>query len=429
LYQNIWLKISAFNSLAVLARIGTGWIINKIIAIYVGPEGTGLTEQLRNFTQTVQGVSTLGINEGVTKYSSKYQNNKKQLSSFLASTYKIVLITSLMLSMILITFSGTINQQLFGDKDLKLLIIITGILVPIFALNSILIAILNGFQEYKKVIYINIVANIATALVAINLIINLNLFGALLLVLITQVISFVVTLLYIRKDMLEIMNFSLGDANKLHYKRLYGFIAMALVSAITIPIFNIFIRNLIINHFQSATGVSFAGYWDAVKKITSLFLSFVTPIFSLYYYPQLSKINTNKEFQRELKMFFKQLFPLFLIGMIILFFARHWAIILFFTDKYTPAENLFKWQLAGDLLRIVSLTVAYLMLAKTKVLYYITTEIGFWMVYYLLSSILIKKYELEGVPMAYFISYLLYLIFIVFLFRKTVFSKKTTMLE
>ena len=421
---NIWLKISAFNALAVAARMISGWIINKVIAVYIGPEGTGLTEQFRNFLQTAQGFSTLGITEGVTKYSAKYQNNRKQLSSFLASAYKIVLITSIISGIIIVAFSSFINRQLFGTRDFSLLIVLTGILIPVLSINIILMAILNGFQKYKKITFINIITNIATAIIAIFLIMSYQIFGALILILISQIISFIATLFFIRADMVEVLQFSLKQSKNAHYKRLYNYIIMALVTAIVSPLFSILIRNQIFSFFPDDMGVH-AGYWDGVKKISGMVLAFITPIFSLYYYPQLAKIHTNTEFKAELKKFFKQIFPIFFVGMLGIYLLRYWAIILFFSEEYLPMKSLFLWQLAGDFLHIIALTIAFLMLARAHVRQYMITEIGFWVVFYFLTKVFMPHYQLEGVVIAYFITYIIYFISLLFLYRKILFTRKT----
>jgi len=422
--SNIWLKISAFNALAVAARMISGWIINKVIAVYIGPEGTGLTEQFRNFLQTAQGFSTLGITEGVTKYSAKYQNNRKQLSSFLASAYKIVLITSIISGIIIVAFSSFINRQLFGTRDFSLLIVLTGILIPVLSINIILMAILNGFQKYKKITYINIITNIATAIIAIFLIMSYQIFGALILILISQIISFIATLFFIRADMVEVLQFSLKQSKNAHYKRLYNYIIMALVTAIVSPLFSILIRNQIFSFFPDDMGVH-AGYWDGVKKISGMLLAFITPIFSLYYYPQLAKIHTNTEFKAELKKFFKQIFPIFFVGMLGIYLLRHWAIILFFSKEYLPMKSLFFWQLTGDFIHIVALTIAFMMLARAHVRQYMITEIGFWVVFYILTKVFMPHYQLEGVVIAYFITYIIYFISLLFLYRKILFTRKT----
>ncbi len=425
--QNIWLKISFFNAFAVFSRIISGWVINKIIAVYIGPQGTSLTEQFRNLLQTVQGFSTLGISEGVTKYASKYQNKRKQLSSFLASAYKIVLITSITAGLLIIVFSNFINRHLFGSHDFSLLIVLTGILIPILSINVILLAVLNGFQKYKKITYINIITNIVSAIIAIYLIIVFQLFGALLLTLISQIISFITTLFLIRSDMVEVLQFSLKQSKNAHYKRLYNYIIMALVTAVVSPLFSILIRNQIFDFFSNDMGVH-AGYWDGVKKISGMVLAFISPIFSLYYYPQLAKIHTNKEFKAEIKKFFKQIFPVFFIGMAVIYFFRYWAILLFFSKAYLPMQNLFLWQLTGDLLRIASFTIAYMMLAKAHIKQYIITETGFWIVFYILTKVLLPIYQLEGVVIAYFTTYILYFISLLFFYRKILFTNKEVIL-
>jgi len=247
--------------------------------------------------------------------------------------------------------------------------------------------------------------------------------NTILLVIITQIISFVTALFFIKKDMLEILQVSFGLSKISHYKRLFGYIIMALVTAVVIPLFSILIRNQIFDFYAGDNGVH-AGYWDGVKKISGLFLSFITPIFSLYYYPQLAKIHTNLEFQVELKKFYKQIFPVFVVGMLLLYLLRHWATIIFFSRAYTPMEDLFLWQLGGDLLRIMSLTIAFLMLARAHVLYYVTTEILFWVVFYFLTYYLLPLYQMEGVVIAYFYTYVLYFLAMLVLYRKYIFSSK-----
>jgi len=289
--NNIWLKISAFNSLSVITRFFSGWIINKLIAYYIGPQGTSVTEQFRNFLQTLQGVSSVGISEGVTKYAAEYQEKPKILQSFLASAYKIVMIASFVLGVLTVLFASQINTYLFDARDFTTLIIISGVLLPFLAFQLILTAVLNGFQEYKKVTYINILTNASSALMALYLVVWHGIYGALILVLLTQLALLVYTLIHIQKDLREIRQALLKKTDVKHYKRLRAYILMALVSVMIIPVFNILLRNQINTFFEGDKGVH-AGYWDGVKKISGLFLSFIMPIFN-FYFIFLPAINQN----------------------------------------------------------------------------------------------------------------------------------------
>ncbi len=422
--KNIWLKISVFNALAVFTRIAGSWLINKLIAIYIGPSGTGLTEQFRNFLQTTQGIATLGLSEGVTKYTAKYETHNIQLTSFLATIYKLILSASVIISFIMLWKASFISMFLFNNLHFINIIRLTALTLPFIAFNLIFLAVLTGFQEYKKLTYIQIFSQIFTAIIATFLIINYHLIGALLVVLSSQIIHFIVTLFTIQNTYSYFLKISLQRAKKNHFKRLYSYILMALVTAITAPLFSILIRNQIFDFFNHDHGVH-AGYWDGVKKISGLAMAFIMPVFSLYYYPQIVKANNNQSLKKEMKKFFIQIFPLLTIGFVLIYLLRKWVILLFFSKAYLPMEDLLAWQLAGDLIRVSTFTLAYIMLAKAHSLYYILTEIGFWFMFYILSHLFLIHFELIGVVIAYFITYIIYAVILIFLYRKYLFTSKS----
>jgi len=424
--NNIWLKISGFNSLSVLSRIFSAWIINKLIAIYIGPQGTGITEQFKNFLQGVQAVSALGIQEGVTKFTAEYQTDKKQLNQFINSSIKSILIFSFIIGLSVVLLASEINHFLFPAKDFTRLIIWTGILLPFIALNLIFLSILKGFQAYKQIVFINSTTHIVSAMLAIWLIIEYTIYGALYLVLFTQIITFFISsyiLFY------KVFNFKESHRLKLlkYIKLLSPYILMALITALIVPFFSILIRNHIF-HFFEKDGTVQAGFWDATKKISNLYLSLITPVFTMYYYPQMAKIKSSFELKREIQKFIKQILPVFTLGILFIYFFRSFLINLFFSPEYQPMESLFIWQLLGDYLKILSFLIAYLMLAKAHYKLYIFSEIGFWVLYYLLTLVLMKQFALKGVVMAYFISYVFYLFFLGINYYKY-FKQKNILIE
>ncbi len=405
--KNIWLRISGYNSFSVLSRLISSWIINKLIAIYIGPAGTSYTEQFRNFIQGLQAISVLGTQEGVTKFTAQYQNKKDSLKDFMHFSIKMVFLISIFIGLLIAFFASQINHYLFPGSNFVSVIFWTGISLPILSLNMIFLSILRGLQEYKTIVYINVLTNIISAILALWLILQFKIKGALFLVLITQYILFFLNICGFFYNKIEWKNFW-GKTTFNYLKKLYPFMLMALVSAFIIPFFNILIRNHIF-HFFNQEGVVQAGYWDATKKISNLYLSLITPVFTMYYYPQMAKISYSDDFKYEIMKFAKQILPLFSLGIFLLYVFRRFIIKFFFSEDYLPMESLFSWQLAGDYLKVISLLIAYLMLAKAHFKLYIVSEMVFWIIYYLLTLVLIKHYALKGVVIAYFFSYLIYL--------------------
>ena len=72
---------------------------------------------------------------------------------------------------------------------------------------------------------------------------------------------------------------------------------MAFISAVLIPLSLIVIRNFIVQNYS----LDKAGVWDALNRISSLYMMFFGSGLSLYYMPKLASIKTDNEFKEELK--------------------------------------------------------------------------------------------------------------------------------
>lgn len=79
--------------------------------------------------------------------------------------------------------------------------------------------------------------------------------------------------------------------------------------------------------------------------------------------------------------------------------------------------ELFKWQLIGDVIKIASWLLGYLMLAKAMTKVFVITEIIFGIIFALLSVIFLNSFGLVGVTYAFALNYTLYLIVMSFIFR------------
>ena len=71
-------------------------------------------------------------------------------------------------------------------------------------------------------------------------------------------------------------------------------------------------------------------------------------------------------------------------------------------------RELFPWQLAGDVIKIGSWILAYIMLGRAMVKVFVVTEIAFSILFVLLTWLLVGVFGLLGVSMAYAINYCCY---------------------
>jgi PST family polysaccharide transporter len=161
-----------------------------------------------------------------------------------------------------------------------------------------------------------------------------------------------------------------------------------------------------------------AGYWQGIWYISTMYLMLVTTTLGVYYLPRLSEIRDNKELRKEIFTGYKIIMPIVIIASLIIFLLKEYVILIAFSKNFMPMIDLFAWQLIGDVIKIASWLLAYLMLAKAMTKVFIYTEILFSALFVLLSILFVNNFGLIGITYAFSLNYFLYLVVMIFIFRK-----------
>ena len=74
------IKTSFLTAISTFTAIICHFIINKIVAVYIGPGGVAFLGQLFNFTSASKALSTGGTSVGVTKYIAEYSDIEEKRS-------------------------------------------------------------------------------------------------------------------------------------------------------------------------------------------------------------------------------------------------------------------------------------------------------------------------------------------------------------
>jgi len=284
-----------------------------------------------------------------------------------------------------------------------------------FNFNTLFLAILNGKKEILKLVLANITGSLFALIITSMLAIKLHLYGALVALSIYQSIAFIVTLFLCYRANWFKFSSLLGKIDLEITKKFSSFILMALVSAICVPLSQMLIRAYLTQEFSLA----YAGYWEAMIRLSTVYLMLVTTTLGVYYLPRLSELNKIDEIKKEVYLGYKFLFPLTVVGGIIVFVLRDWIINLLFTPSFAPMQDLFFWQMMGDALKIGSWILAYLMLSKAMTKLYISTEIIFTLSLIALTYVCTQFFGFKGVSIAHLINYGMYWIVIsLFIFKQ-----------
>ncbi|MEO6349014.1 MAG: O-antigen translocase, partial [Aquaticitalea sp.] len=316
---NVLIKIASMNSVAILIRIVAGFLTSKAIAIFVGTEGMALIGNLRDFLSSAQSFSTLGFSNGIVKYVAEFKNKTVELSKTISTAFYVSIFSTILVSLYCFLDARHLSDVLFDSRtDYSYIIKILAVAMPLYGFNAFLLAIINGLSQFKRLLYINIYAQLFGMCITLYLIWQHQLTGALIAVATVESLIIFATLIgaYGQKHILKLI-----DWKGLHlssFKKLGTYSIMALFTALTLPLVKVAIRN----HIIDTQSLHDAGLWEAMNRISWYYLMFVSTLLTLYLLPRFAEIDTKKKFRKEVFSFYKTIIPIFGFGLILIYFLR-----------------------------------------------------------------------------------------------------------
>ena len=385
--------------------MATGLVLNKIFAIHLGPSGFAAIGQLQNFIAMVTSFAAGAINTGVTKYTAEYYDQPDRKKQLFQTAGTMTIVGSLFAGVVLVALSSPINTWLFGGENYQEALIFLSACLLMISLNAMLLAVLAGQKEVRRYVIANIASSIIGLVISGTLAWFLGLRGALIALSLGQALALLTTLYFCRGLSWCRLPTFWGRVDKVTLLLLVRYVAMALVAALAVPLTQMLIRSEMISIF----GVSHAGYWDAMNKISTIYLSLVTTTLSLYYLPRIAEIKDDSELRKEIGSSFKIIVPLVIFCSIVIFILRAPIVKILFSSEFQVMTELFGWQMIGDVLKIASWLLAYVLIGKAMMKVFIVTEVIFSFSLYIFTICATHEFGFVGVSMAYAFNYLLYL--------------------
>ncbi|KFF61918.1 O-antigen translocase [Pectobacterium sp. CHL-2024] len=405
------LSVTFFSGLLTLARMGSGFIIAKVVAIYTGPAGMAMLGQIQSMIVSLNGIVNAPVGSGLVRYTAEYEKQGIDACSpwWKASAWWLVVILCIVMPSGFL-FARPLAEWLFRDPDYAWIIWAASAMLPLAAIGTLVNSVVNGYQQYRLYIMLGAISTAVSCILMITLVVSFGITGALLAAAIQTGLIGIVLLCGVLRQPWVALRFWWGNGgvDKEHKKRIGGYILMAITSSLTVPIALIAVRNILVSN----VGWESAGQWQAVWKISEVYLGVITIALSTYFLPKLSTLKDVKDIKKEINQTLLIIIPVVSLMAVCVYFLRDVAISLLFTEQFRDARDLFAIQLVGDVIKIVSWLYAYPMISRGATKWFIFTEIFFSGLFVVLSYFLIDAYGTQGANLAYLINYLLYMIFV-----------------
>jgi PST family polysaccharide transporter len=379
----------------------------------LGPAGYTLIGQFQNAVGIVSSLVSGTVTTGVTKYTAEYFDDTPRQQIIWQTACRLMLYSSLGVASGIIFFRESLALLLFRRSDFSDVFVWFAIALPVLALNAVLLAIINGKKEFRSFVLASIAGNLVSVCAVGILAWDMGLRGALIAFGVSQAVAVIATLGIALKTEWFSLRALWGKIDSRALHNLLKFVVMAVTTAVCVPLSQILVRD----HLSTKFGLVAAGYWQAVTKISDIYLMIVTLTLSAYYLPRISEIRDAKELKREIGRVYRFVLPLAACGALTIYVLRNFIVSVLFSPDFSPMISLFAWQLIGDVIKIGSWILAFVLIGRAAARAVVVTEILFALTYVIATILLTSWYGLQGSVMAFAFTYLAYWFAMYFLLK------------
>jgi len=406
------IRTTLLSAASYCVKAVAGLITNKIIAVFAGAPGLALLGNFGNFLALLQLVPT-SINVGTTKYVAEHSKDSSRMLAHLSTAFLMIAWSGAAISLLLIVSSKQVASLILKDPGYAGVVATAGMLSLFVSLNNFWIAILNGLKEIRNYVIVNITASFITLLVTALLASKWRISGVLLAFSVSQAIVFILTFYFISKHHWASWEILTGHFEKACVSRFLKYSAMIAFSSLLSNVTSLILRDKI----MSRLSLDSAGIWQGMLRLSDSYMSIAISSLGVYYLPRLSEIAAPDELKKEIWGGYAAILPTMAACCLVIYSLRRTIVLLLFTDKFLPMTDLFLPQLAGDFLKMFSWLLAYIAVAKAMARWFIFSELLFSCTYLAAGIIFVDRFGLIGVPYAYLLSYLIFSLFLIWLFK------------
>ena len=411
-----FIKTSIYSAASTTISLLVKLITNKVIALYLGTNGMFLMGQLKDFLKIGNTLGTMGIETGTVKYTSELNNKEKDFKDLVGTSFKIHLYSSLIIIGLILIFYNyltlSISKEMseINNYSFKYLLCFS---VVSFSIQTFIMSVLNGLKKIKIFILINIIATIISGGVLIFLVINYFTVGAYYALILSPIITLITALiicLFLKPFKLNFLNSVLKIK---YFKNLSKFSLMAIMAPICLVGATFTVRYYIYDEFDS----NHAGSWEAMWRISAIYLLFLTTTFKFYLVPTFTNLENNS-LKKEVFKIWKTILPIIVIITLGVYIAKDLIIDILFTSEFNLINSLILFHLLGDIIKINCWVLGNILVAKAKTNHFILFQVEWSIVFVVLSIILANIYGFVGLSIAYFSTYIIHFLLLNIYFRK-----------
>ena len=403
------------TGISLLARL----ISTKIVAVYLGTNGMFLLGQLKDFLRLGNTISSFGIENGIVKYVAEFEEQKENLSNIIGTSFRINIISAFFVSLAILAFKNQISSFLQIDFDENFYFFLLIISVISASIHTCFLSIYNGLNRIKLFVIVNIISNIVSAIILVLFVLKMQIIGAFYALVINQILTLIINIIFYTVYKPFLIQWIFKKYINEYFKKLSSFSIMAIVGPVCLIISSFIVRDYLYDKF----GADYAGSWEAMWRISAIYLLFLITTFKFYLIPTFSKLN-DIELKKEVFKIWKIVVPIIILITTAVYFSKNIIINLLLSNEFILINSIIFFHLIGDIIKINCWVLGNIMISKAKTKSFVFFQIEWSLVFVTLTYIFIEKYGFVGVSISYFVTYIIHFSLLNIYFKKLLWINK-----
>ena len=403
------------TGISLLARL----ISTKIVAVYLGTNGMFLLGQLKDFLRLGNTISSFGIENGIVKYVAEFEEQKENLSNIIGTSFRINIISAFFVSLVILAFKNQISTflQIDFDENFYFFLLVTSVISA--SIHTCFLSIYNGLNRIKLFVIVNIISNIVSAIILVLFVLKMQIIGAFYALVINQILTLIINIIFYTVYKPFLIQWIFKKYINEYFKKLSSFSIMAIVGPVCLIISSFIVRDYLYEKF----GADYAGSWEAMWRISAIYLLFLITTFKFYLIPTFSKLN-DIELKKEVFKIWKIVVPIIILITIAVYFSKNIIINLLLSNEFILINSIIFFHLIGDIIKINCWVLGNIMISKAKTKSFVFFQIEWSLVFVTLTYIFIEKYGFVGVSISYFVTYIIHFSLLNIYFKKLLWINK-----
>ena len=360
-YRRI-LKSSSIIGGASIINILIGLVRTKIIAVLLGPTGIGLVSLYTGLLSTATAVATMGIGTVGTRQIAEAlaKDDERVLAVVRRAMFWGALLLASAGALVVWSLREVLAVKVLGGVEHANIVSMLALGVAFSVAGASQGALIQGMRRIGDMARLSVYGSVMNAVLGVALLWQWGQAGLVAYVLIGPLVSFLIGHWYVSR-LPKVASDSIAVREMVHQWQTLLRLGIPFMGA---GVVGVMVQLWIRVEVGNTLGAESLGHFQAAWTISMQYIGFVLAAMGADYYPRLTGvIHDHKTASRlvneqtEIALLLSAPVFIAMIGL------TPWVINLLYSAEFTPAVDVLRWQILGDVLKVASWPLGFVILA------------------------------------------------------------------